>query len=169
MQGVGLAVDAVAAEELVRALPGHHHPHMPGGLPGQEVQGYRGGIPGGLVHMVQHLRHRLPELLLGDPPAMLFQMQLLRQLPGQGDFIVVPVLLAVAHGEGLASGKLRGDQAGVHAAGQKCPHLHVRYHMGLHGIPDGCVQPVHPFLLRCPFPPSGLFRREHGQEITLWR
>ena len=52
VQCVGFAVDTVPAEELICTFPGDHHLYLPGGFPGDEVEGHRRRVSGGLVHMI---------------------------------------------------------------------------------------------------------------------
>ena len=132
--GPGGVVGDIAGEQLVGPLPGQDHLHVPGGQPGQEVQGDGGQIGVGLVGVILDGGQDVEELLGGDGLGDVPQAQLPAQVLGL--LGLVKALPVKAHRVGLVRPGQGGDDAGVDAPGQEGAHLHVADLVGLHRLGD---------------------------------
>ena len=115
--------------------------------------------------MVEDFGNGCPKFFLGNLFSFVRKMQFMCQFFCQRHFIVPALSFAESYGEGFCSGKFGSYQTGIHAAGQKRSYLHIRSHVGLHGIFNCLVQPGDPFFLLL-FSIEGL-RMQRGHEIWI--
>ena len=118
---------------------------MLGGGVAHEVQGHGGRVRQRLVHVVLDLPEVPPELLGGDDLADVLDRDLLRELLGVADLVVLGAVVE-AHGEGLVHMGGAGHVAGVHPGAEEGAHLHVGNLVGLHAVVEGLLDLVHPVL-----------------------
>ena len=127
-----LVVDAVAAEQLVRALAGEHDLHLPPRLPGDEPERDRGRVGHRIVEVPDDLRQLRGELVRPDHVRAVAQAERLRGLLRLLDLAVARA--GEAGREGLhARPRLRGERADgrrVHPAGQERADRNVAAQVG---------------------------------------
>ena len=110
----------------------------------QEIQRHAGRVGLRLIHMVLDVGKRFQALLLGQHIAVVADAQLLAQLGSLGGFVkfVGAVGAFKADGEGFVGHQAGGNIAGIHAAGQKRPHLDIADAVGSHALAHAGVDLV---------------------------
>ena len=139
-----LAVDVVAAEQLVGALAGEHHLDVLAGLAGDEVQRHEGRVGDRVVEVPDDQRDLVGELLRRDDLGDVLDADRRRGLGGHVDLGEALSLEAGGEGQQLRVVPLGqgGDGRGVDAAGEERADGDVGPHVHAHRVVEDVGDPV---------------------------
>ena len=141
-----LAVDIIAAEQLICALAAHAGLYLLRCGFCDEIKCNGRGIRQRLVHVILHGGDGIPVFLFGNQLAVVINFDFFGQCLCIVDFVIFFVIKA--DGKGLVSMEAGSNIGAVHAAGKEGADLDIRNLMRLDGILHSCIDFIHIFLQR---------------------